>query len=55
MFHFDKSKTDDSIENPALSEKNERKPCTPGGMKGQIWISDDFDEPMSEEEIGIMV
>ena len=53
MSHFDKSKTDDSIENPALSEKNERKPRTPGSMKDQIWIADDFDEPISEEELAL--
>ena len=53
MSHFDKSKTDDSIENPALSEKNERKPRTPGSMKDQIWIADDFDEPISEEKLAL--
>ncbi len=34
-------------------EKAERKPRTPGGMKGQIWIADNFDEPMSEEELAL--
>jgi len=23
----------------------------PGGLKGQIWLADDFDMPMSEEEL----
>ena len=34
-------------------EKTERKQRTPGGMKGQIWIADNFDEPMSEEELSL--
>lgn len=34
-------------------EKTERKPRIPGGMKGQIWMADDFDEPMSEEELAL--
>jgi len=34
-------------------EKTERKLRTPGGMKGQIWIADNFDEPMSEEELAL--
>jgi prevent-host-death family protein len=34
-------------------EKTERKPRVPGGMKGQIWMADNFDEPMSEEELAL--
>ncbi len=45
--------TDKPIENQVLPEKTERKPCEPGSLKGQIWISDDFDEPMSEEELAL--
>ena len=25
-----------------------KQPRTPGALKGKIWISDDFDEPLSE-------
>lgn len=25
----------------------------PGGLKGQIWLADDFDAPMSEEELAL--
>ncbi len=53
MSYFDKTKTNDSIDNPALSEKIKRKPRTSGSMKGQIRITDDFDEPMSEEELAL--
>jgi prevent-host-death family protein len=28
----------------------ERKPRKPGGLRGQIWMSDDFDEPDEEIE-----
>ncbi|NOS88015.1 MAG: type II toxin-antitoxin system Phd/YefM family antitoxin [Methylococcaceae bacterium] len=34
-------------------EKTEHKPRTPGGMKGQIWMAHDFDEPMSPEELAL--
>lgn len=34
-------------------EKTERKSRTPGGMKGQIWMAENFDEPMSEEELAL--
>ena len=34
-------------------EKKERKPRIPGGMKGQIWMADNFDAPMSEEELAL--
>ena len=27
----------------------ERKPRVPGGMKGKIWIADDFDDYLPEE------
>lgn len=53
MPYFDKTKTNDAMDNPALSEKIERKPRTLGSMKGQIRIADDFDEPMSEEELAL--
>jgi len=33
--------------------KIETKLREPGGMKGQIWMADDFDEPMSEEELAL--
>ena len=42
--------TKKSIANPAVIEKKTR---ISGGLKGQIWISDDFDEPMSEEELAL--
>ena len=28
-----------------------KKPRKFGGMKGEIWISDDFDAPLSDEEL----
>jgi prevent-host-death family protein len=31
-------------------DKTERKPRVPGGMKGQIWMADDFDR-MDEAEL----
>ena len=31
----------------------EDKPRVQGGLKGQIWVSDDFDDPMSEEELAL--
>ena len=34
-------------------ENTIKAPRKPGGLKGQIWISDDFDEPMSEEELAL--
>lgn len=42
------TETDKSIATPATIEK---KPRISGSLKGQIWISDDFDKPMSEEEL----
>lgn len=27
-----------------------RKPRRPGGLKGRLWIADDFDAPLSGEE-----
>jgi len=30
---------------------NEGKTRIPGGMKGQIWLADDFDAPMSDAEL----
>lgn len=32
---------------------HEGKPRTPGGMKSQIWLADDFDAPMSDEELAL--
>ena len=32
-------------------EKKKKPPRKFGGMKGQIWISDDFDAPLSDEEL----
>jgi|GEM_PF-1709983 len=37
----------------APSAAIENKPRVPGGLKGQIGVSDDFDEPMSEEELAL--
>ena len=34
-------------------EKKPQLPRNPGGLKGQIWISDDFDEPMTDEELAL--
>jgi prevent-host-death family protein len=31
----------------------ERKPRKPGGMEGQIWVAEDFDAPLSEEELAL--
>ena len=44
------TETDKSIAPPV---KIENKPRVPGGLEGQIWVSDDFDEPMSEEELAL--
>jgi prevent-host-death family protein len=33
----------------------ETKPRKPGALKGKIWISEDFDEPMNEEELSLWV
>jgi hypothetical protein len=41
------------IENLELPDNAEIKPREPGGLKGRIWISDDFDEPMSKEELAL--
>ncbi|MFA5985081.1 MAG: type II toxin-antitoxin system prevent-host-death family antitoxin [Methylococcaceae bacterium] len=32
---------------------NECKTRTPGGMKGQIWLADDFDVPMVDEDLAV--
>ena len=29
------------------------QPRKPGSMKGRIWMADDFDETMSEEELAL--
>lgn len=34
-------------------EKVSANPRKPGAMKGQIWIRDDFDEPISEAELAL--
>jgi prevent-host-death family protein len=34
-------------------EKKAQLPRKPGGLKGKIWMSDDFDEPMSDEELAL--
>jgi hypothetical protein len=44
------TETDKSMANPAPIEK---KPRTPGSLKGQIFVADDFDAPMSEEELAL--
>jgi len=40
-------------ENSVLPKKTEHKPREAGSLKGQIWISDDFDETMNEEELAL--
>ncbi len=44
------AETDKSTANLAEIENNPREA---GNLKGQIWISDDFDEPMSKEELAL--
>lgn len=35
-------------------EKNIKRPArVPGGLKGQIWIADNFDEPIPESELAL--
>ena len=34
-------------------EKIQHNPRVPGSMKGQIWIADNFDGPMGEEELAL--
>ena len=53
MSKLDNTNTNKPIENQVLPEKTERKPREPGSLKGKILISDDFDEPMSEEELAL--
>jgi prevent-host-death family protein len=33
----------------------EISPCKPGALKGKIWISEDFDDSMNEEELSLWV
>lgn len=33
-----------------LEQDNKISPRKPGALKGKIWIADDFDAPMSDEE-----
>ena len=53
MSKLENTNTDKPRENQVLPEKTERKPRESGSLKGKIWISDDFDEPMSEEELAL--
>lgn len=53
MSKHNNTNIDKSLENLKLLEKTERKPRESGGLKGHIWISDNFDEPMSEEELAL--
>jgi len=34
-------------------EKTKHNLRIPGGMKGQIWLADNFDEPMSEKDLSL--
>jgi prevent-host-death family protein len=35
-------------------EKNIKRPArVPGGLKGQIWVADNFDEPMPESDLAL--
>ena len=34
-------------------EQTVQQPRKPGNLKGQIWMSDDFDAPMSDEELAL--
>lgn len=53
MSKYNNANDDKPIKSLVLSEKVERKLRESGGLKGRIWISDDFDEPMSEEELAL--
>ncbi len=33
--------------------KPARKPRKPGGLKGRLWIADDFNAPLSPEELAV--
>jgi len=33
--------------------KPARKPRKPGGLKGRLWIADDFNAPLSPEELTV--
>ncbi len=44
------NETNKSITNRTVIENKPRKS---GSLKDQIWISDDFDEPMSKEELAL--
>lgn len=33
--------------------KPSRKPRKPGGLKGRLWVADDFDAPLSPEELAL--
>lgn len=53
MSQLNNTKAGKPIENAVLPEKTELKLRKLGGLKGRIWISDDFDAPMSEEELAL--
>ncbi len=53
MYKLDNTKAGKPTENSVLPEKTEHKLREAGSLKGRIWISDDFDEPMSEEELAL--
>jgi hypothetical protein len=53
MSKLDDTKAGKHTEPQVLPEKTERKSREPGGLKWSIWISDDFGEPMSEEELAL--
>lgn len=53
MSELNHTRTDKPMVNSGLPEKTERKPREAGSLKGRIWISDDFNEAMSEEELAL--
>jgi len=53
MSKLDNTKAGKHKDPPVLPEKTDCKGREQGSLKGQIWISDDFDEPMSEEELAL--
>jgi hypothetical protein len=53
MSQFDNTKSDTSNKKLDLNKKTEHTIRKSGSLKGQIWVSDDFDEPMNEEELAL--
>lgn len=53
MSKLDDTKAGKPIENLVLPDKTKLKPLELGGLNGRIWISDNFDEPMSEVELAL--